>query len=159
MKRVVKFGRWSLESDTETTKEKYAALTTGAPESCPCVPCRNFSAQRSEVYPAQVLDLFNTLGIAANREAEVYHMARLKSGKHLYGGLFHFVGSILDGRDAAKQVAENIWQPDLETISDRFRLGFTSRVGLVPKPFEGLQLVQLEFNTELPWILESSEPE
>src|SRR6267142_1334924 len=85
-------------------------------------------------------------------------MARLASGKHLYGGWFHFVGSILSGADAAKQVAENLWQPDLERISENFNLGFSSRVELARKPFVGLRLVQLEFTAEVPWVLTTPEP-
>jgi hypothetical protein len=57
---------------------------------------------------------------SSNREAEVYHLTHLESGRHLYGGWFHFVGFIVSGSDAAKQVAENSWQPDLEGISPTF---------------------------------------
>jgi hypothetical protein len=159
MMRTLSFARWGLSSDMESTKGRYTGLTTGAPEQCGCEPCRNFAAQRAEVYPAAALQLFESLGIEANREAEIYHMARLKSGKHLYGGWFHFVGSILDGQDAAVQVSENLWRPALEEISDGFSLGFTSKLALVPKSFDGLQVVQLEFNAQLPWTLESMEPE
>jgi hypothetical protein len=159
MMRTVNFARWTLGCNLESTKERYAGLTTGAPEQCGCEPCRNFAAQRAEVYPAAVLELFESLGIEANREAEIYHMARLKLGKHLYGGWFHFVGSILDGQDAAVRVSENLWRPALEKVSDGFSLGFTSRLALVPKSFDGLQVVQLEFNAQLPWTLESKEPE
>jgi hypothetical protein len=159
MMRLVKFGRWSLNSDAGATRERYAALATGAPEKCGCSPCRNFAAQRAEIYPPAVQDLFGALGINANREAEVSHFARLASGRHLYGGWFHFVGAILDGRDAAVQVAENVWQPELQLVTDRFKMGFTSRLALVAEPFKGLQLAQLEFSTELPWTLESGEPQ
>jgi hypothetical protein len=159
MMRTLSFARWSLSSDMESTKERYVGLSTGAPEECGCEPCRNFAAQRTGVYPAAVLELFESLGIEANREAETYHMARLKSGKHLYGGWFHFVGSILDGQDAAVQVSESLWRPALEEIADGFSLGFTSKLALVPKSFDGLQAVQLEFNAQLPWTLESKEPE
>jgi hypothetical protein len=158
MNQAIKFGRWSVISDVESTKAAYATIAKGAPETCGCDPCKNFAAQRSEVYPASVVELFERLGVATNREAEIYHLARLESGKHLYGGWFHFVGSILDGRDAKRQVAENVWQPDLEPMSDRFSLGFTSTIELAPESFAGFQLVQLEFSTQLPWALDATEP-
>jgi hypothetical protein len=106
-----------------------------------------------------VLALLEKLGISSNREAEIYHMARLKSGRHLYGGWFHFVGSVISGADAAKQVAENIWQPDLAEASEYFSLGFSSRLGLVRESFRGTPLVQLEFTAEVPWVLAMPEPE
>ena len=86
-------------------------------------------------------------------------MARLESGKPLYGGWFHLVGSIFFGADAAKQVSENTCRPDLEGESENFSLGFTSRAHLVRESFKGLQLVQLEFTAQIPWILEAEEPQ
>jgi hypothetical protein len=136
----------------------YASISIGSPEECGCEPCLNFAAARAGIYPAEVLALFEKLGIVPNREAEIYHMARLSSGKHLYGGWFHLVGSILSGADAAKQVAENLWQPDLEGTSENFSLGFSSRLELVRKPFAGLPLVQLEFTAKVPWVLSSTDP-
>src|SRR5262249_39562807 len=131
----------------------------GAPEECGCEPCRNFVAQRSTAYPAQAHEIFTQLGIAANREAEVYHIARLKPGRHLYGGWFHFVGAIQEGRDASRQIAPNSWQPDLEKMSERFSVGCTCKTGLVPASFGELPLVQVEFTVELQWVLEASEPQ
>jgi hypothetical protein len=119
----------------------------------------NFAAQRSEVYPGPVQGLFQGLGISQNREAEIYHLARLEPGKHLYGGWFHFVGSIVSGADAAKQISENVWQPDLEEATESFSLGFSSRLELVRKAFNGLPLVQLEFNAKVPWVLPAAEPQ
>jgi hypothetical protein len=158
MMRSVSFGRWTVNCDAEVTKNAYAAIKIGAPEECPCDPCDNFVAQRSKAYPQTALDLFRSLGIEANREAEIYHMARLNSGKHLYGGWFHFVGEILSGEDAAVPVAENVWKPSLDSVTDDFSLGFTKKVGMVPKSFQGFQLVQLEFTAQLPWLLEKNEP-
>jgi hypothetical protein len=102
--------------------------------------------------------LFEKLGIPPNREVEVYHMARLTSGRHLYGGWFHFVGSILSGGEAWKEVGENLRHPDLEEADENFSLGFTSRVVLVREAFAGLPLVQLEFTAKAPWVLPLGEP-
>lgn len=156
--KSVRIGRWEISYDTESTRKAYGAVPVGGPEECGCEPCRNFAAARTQIYPANVLSLFERLGISLDREVEVYHLARLSSGKHRYGGWFHFVGSILSGADAAKQVAENLWQPDLEVENENFSFGFSSRLGLVRKPFVGLPLVQLEFTAKVPWVLASPEP-
>jgi hypothetical protein len=154
----IRFGRWELSCDAESTRTAYAAVSSGGPEECGCGPCLNFAALRSEIYAANVVALFEELGIPQNREAEIYHMARLESGRHLYGGWFHFVGSIVSGADSARKVSETVWKPDLEEASDYFSLGFTSRVALVRKPFAGLPLVQLEFTAKVPWVREEMEP-
>lgn len=154
----IRFARWELICDPESTRKAHAALSIGGPEECGCEPCLNFAAARSEIYGPDVLALLEKLGISPNREVEIYHMARLESGRHLYGGWFHFVGSISSGADAAKQVAENVWQPDLEGTSEYFSLGFSSRLALVREPFAGLPLVQLEFTAKVPWVLAATEP-
>jgi hypothetical protein len=154
----IRFGRWELICDPDLTRKSYAAVTVGGPEGCGCEPCFNFAAARQEIYKPEVLELFEKLGISPDREVEIYHMARLSPGRHLYGGWFHFVGSIVTGADAAKQIAENTWQPALEKTSDSFSLGFSSRLELVREQFKNLPLVQLEFTAEVPWILDKAEP-
>ena len=132
---------------------------SGKPKKCGCEPCLNLGAARDQIYAADVRALFADLGISSNREAEIYHMARLEPRRHLYGGWFHFVGAIISGADAAKQIGERIWQPDLERATDDFSLGFSSRLALVRESFAGLPLVQLEFTAQVPWVLTSPEPE
>jgi hypothetical protein len=156
---TVAFGRWTVAGDAESTRRDSALVSQGSPEACGCKECRNFAEQRGQVYPPPVLELFAALGIDSTREAEIYHMAAGAQYKHLYGGWFHSMGSVQEGRDAARQVAENIWKPDLEPVSESFSLGFTSKNHLAPKPFEGLRLVRVEFTVELPWVLETSAPE
>jgi hypothetical protein len=130
----------------------------GGPEECGCQPCLNFAAARDQIYVPELVTLLEKLGISRSREVEIYHMARLESGRHLYGGWFHFVGSIVSGADAAKQIAEKTWQPDLEEVGEYFSLGFSSRLELVREPFAGLSLVQLEFTAKVPWVLATVEP-
>jgi len=157
--KSLEYGRWKLSSDAAATRTAYAKITAGSPEECGCEPCRNFAAQRNTIYSPAARALFEALGIRSDREAEIYHMSRVESGRHLYGGWFHFVGFIVSGADAAKLVSENVWRPDLESESENFGLGFTARVHLVREPFKGSPLVQLEFNAHVPWILEAKEPQ
>jgi len=154
----INFGRWKLTCDPESTRKAYAVVPMGSPEECGCEPCLNFIAARQQIYKPDVLELFRKLGISHDREVEIYHMARLGPGRHLYGGWFHLVGSIVSGADAARQIAENTWQPHLEKTSDSFSLGFRSQIELVRPPFKNLPLVQLEFTVEVPWILDRAEP-
>ena len=154
----LRFARWEVTCDPMATKAAYGSVSLGGPEICGCDPCMNFAAARRQIYPSDVLDLLDQLGISADREVEVYHLGRVAPGRHLYGGWFHFVGTVLSGADAWKQVRENVWQPDLQPVIENFSLGFSSRLGLVRKPFAGLSLVQLEFSATVPWVLQSPEP-
>src|SRR6266851_7468631 len=96
----VHFGRWELSCDPESTRKAYAAISIGGPEECGCQPCLNFAAARTQIYPPNVLALLLNLGISSNREVEIYYMARMESGRHLYGGWFHFVGPMVWVADA-----------------------------------------------------------
>jgi hypothetical protein len=151
------FRRWELECDPIATKQGYLQILSGAPETCGCVQCRNFAAARTEIYPEPVLRLFEDLGVAADREAEVYHNCQVAPGRHNYGGWFHFIGSIAADADVSRQIAPNAWTFDLEKVTDRFELGFTRRIGLLNKVFHAHPVVQLEFIAIVPWVL--PEPE
>lgn len=97
---TLQFARWQISFDAEATRRAYAAIPMGGPESCGCEHCQNFAAAREQAYPKQARDLFARLGIHHRREAEVYHLNQVRPGTHLYGGWFHFVGSIERGEEA-----------------------------------------------------------
>ncbi len=124
--KTLRYGRWEIETDPDATRRAYAAIAKSGAEQCGCEPCLNFIAARNQIYATDFMAMLAELGISADREVEVYHMGRLPSGLHLYGGWFHFAGKILSGADAAKQIRENVWQPDLHKMTDRFSFGFTS---------------------------------
>ena len=47
---------------------------------------------------------------------------------------------------------------DLEGGAGPFKLYFHDKPCLVPAPFQGFPLLQLEFTVQAPWVLEDSEP-
>jgi hypothetical protein len=155
------FARWRLLADAEATRTAYLAIPAGPPGGCGCAPCRNFAAARDDAYPAAVLDLFRRLGITPVREAEVWHLGRVDGGLHLYGGLLHFVGSIQEGGDALTETGA----VDLEPVTGTFAVGFTTRLDLVPASFANVPIVQAEslvqvnFYSQIPWVLAEPEPD
>jgi hypothetical protein len=118
----------------------------------------NFAAARFQAYPSQARALFEQLGIESSKEAETWRMCRDEKGLHLYGGFFHFVGSIESGKDAVVFVNQT-GTFELEKINESFEYGFTSNVHLLPTSFEGNQVVQLEFQTRTTWVLNAAEPD
>lgn len=112
----VRFRGWLLDADPEATRRAFESAARGA-ESCEESVCQNFAAARDLVYPREVLDLFERLGIDRRKEAETFHVCRVgpktlrfwrESGErlsdvvlglHLHGGWFHFIGSIVEGPD------------------------------------------------------------
>jgi hypothetical protein len=105
---------------------------------------------RSQVYSGEAQSLFQELGIDSSREAEVYHMCRLESGLHLYGGWLHCVGRIEEEGEKVGASPGGI---------GAYNYYFHEKPVVVPAPFQGLPLLQLEFIAEIPWVLQEPEPE
>jgi hypothetical protein len=136
------FPGWQILFDREATTAAYTQIAAGGAETCACDPCRNWAASRAEVLPHEFRELLDRLGIPMDREAEVYHNARLDSGLHSYCGWYHFVGQIIFGEhEDAPRIA-------LGT----FLIFFHSSPILLPEPFVGRAVVQLEFEAEVPWL-------
>lgn len=141
-----------FQVDSQLTRQTYAKIGTGNSETCPCGQCKNYRIQKEKAFPDDVLDLFAKLGIDFRKESEVYEVQRLDNGLHHYAGWFHFAGRITAGGDCKKQFAENSWQIDLSEIDKDFKMGFT--VGNALSFFKkGTGLVQLEFETNIPWVI------
>jgi hypothetical protein len=146
--KEVNYRSWIFECDAEATRLAYKNISLGGAEKCGCSMCQNFVEARQIIYPVEVLHLFDKLGINYKREAEVYHMARLDSGLHLYGGWLHFIGRILKQPDAP------------EKLNDHFTVDFLEQKALAAEAFGNQPLVQIELTMEIPWILkEEKEPE
>ena len=156
---ILNIGRWNLKCDREATRAAYAGVSQGSPESCGCEHCLNFVASRTHAYPSEALAIFQLLGIGSRKEAEIWYTHRDESGLHHYGGFFHFIGFIESGRDAKQMMAEGVGTFDLESIGDYFEYGFTSDAALIPESFAGKEIVQLEFQTKVPWVLNTPAPD
>lgn len=91
---MAKFGEWHYTCDRPATVEAYRRASAGGSKTCQCAACRNFVAAGLVVFPAAFLDLLDSLGIDPRKDGEAYHMARHSPGRHLYGGWFHFVGTL-----------------------------------------------------------------
>lgn len=155
---LVNIGRWNLRSGREATRAAYSGVPIGSPESCGCEQCLNFAASRDRAYPSEILAIFKQLGIDSHKESEIWHTHRDESGLHHYGGFFHFIGSIESGKDA-KQIVNGVGAFDLESIGECFEFGFTSDAQLIPASFAGKEVAQLEFQTKVPWVLNTPEPD
>ena len=152
-------GPWTLCLDVAVTRRAYRLIEVGSPELCGCEPCLNFAANRERNFPAEIVDFLDAAGIPIDREAEVFHNARLSSGLHSYGGWFHFVGeiasgpSVCQGRDGQSTVI------NLHDFESGARAGPSTKTALVHEAFGQSQVLQLEFAATIPWIIDADEPE
>lgn len=146
MTKTVKYREWTFEIDYERTIAVYDKIEQGSPENCICHDCKNFSANRENIYPQEFKQLLSELGIDYKKEAEIYHMGKLEDGLHHYGGWFHFKGKILKGKDCKIPLGNGGSTFDTVEINDKFGLAFIKAADLAYfDKTEFDDLVQIEF--------------
>jgi len=151
-----RIARWLVEYDCDATRQGYAQMPSGT--GCSCFGCRNFDAAVGHTFPNQFFELAHALGIDVTKPAQLYLWRRELPGLWLNGGWFHFVGSLLEGRDAS-QWSGNVGTLELEEYVPGLEIGLSSEIALVAKEFEGATVVQMEFRTHVPWVLNEDEPD
>jgi len=144
---LLEFPGWRIEYERSTTAAAFARVPANGPEVCGCLPCRNWVATRTRLLPDEFRRLLARLGIPFDREAEVYHNARLESGLHFYCGWYHFVGRVLFGE---RECSPNVG-------FGAFSVFFHSHPALLPEAFAGQPVVQLEVEAKVPWLSEVPE--
>jgi len=154
---TITFARWIIQVDSSLTRDLYRSIPNGSPEDCRCDPCLNFVANRKQIYPAAAQELLAQLGIDWHKEAEIYNNGQIRPGIHLYGGWFHFVGNMQCGNDCWKSVGDKSYSADFHPVTDNFMLGFSNNIALLPDPFKGKDVVQVEFSVETTWIIDAPE--
>lgn len=156
---AVKFRRWTVYADVIATREAFSLVQKGGSEECSCAYCRNFLAIRHQVYPAEILALFEQLGVDSRKEVEVEYLTRLDSGLHLYNGWLHLVGHLSSDFDlkmsSGGDATSTVYTVDLEQVSEHFKIGFIKGDSLAHFSFQDKSLIQIEFIVELPWILKN----
>ena len=147
---ITRIARWELDIDPVLTAECYAVYVDDKP--CDCTDCRNFRAAGDRAFPAAFRELASRLGVDVTKPSELLHYGQ--AGQPCpTGGWFHLVGTLLSGRDAWRQVGDKSWQGDTESDFGLAGLGITKRIALLPDAFKAHPVVQLEFQTTVPWVL------
>jgi hypothetical protein len=151
--KTLKFRDWVFEVDRELTKQTYAKVPGSVADSCECNDCKNYVAYRDKVFPDEIKQLFNDLGVDYKKEVEVTYFEILQNGLHHIGGWFHFKGQVIHGKDYKVPLAEGGYTFDLTKITDNFSIGFSKGHDLAYFA-DKTGLVQIEFDTTIPWILD-----
>lgn len=85
---------WKVTYDYKATCSLYSDAEGGEADRCNCAYCKRFRNLREEVYPQNVRTVFDRMGIAYQKESDVYQICEVEDRKHLYGGSFVFFGSV-----------------------------------------------------------------
>jgi hypothetical protein len=118
---------------------------------------RNFNAAAGQTFPPEFLALVDDLGVNPMKLTELCPWCSEPSGLYLTGGWFHFIGSILAGEDVL-QWSNGSGTFRFEALAPGVEFGFSASLALVREAFETFPLVQLEFQTRVPWVFAEPEP-
>jgi hypothetical protein len=141
----LQIGDQLIRYDQEATAAIYDTLTTGGAEECGCIGCRNFAAQRDDIYPASFSDLLQQLGIDPAKDGWVYDYGPLPNGRYLYGGWFYLIGELIDSGEKFTWG----WQgPPPETFGFFFTLSCPPH-----RAFRREPLLAIDFTAQVKWIL------
>lgn len=146
---TIALGPWTLRVDADATRRAYADVAAAGPDECACSECRNFVAARTDVYPVEALALFERLGASPLREAEVMHLGSAGEGRVRCVGWVHAVGTV-EGRYGDGPGHQ---------LAPGFEVWARAAQDMAPPPLRNLALVQLEFATEIPWLLDEPPPD
>jgi hypothetical protein len=132
--------------DRDATVRAYAALSSGATDTCPFLYCLNYRTARSrEAYPQTLVAACDVIGIDILKEGETTPLESTGDGRYGYIGLFHFVGDVITEKCA----------PETEFIN----WGFTASLGPELEPFKGKRVGAISYSITLPWLLDEPCPE
>jgi hypothetical protein len=155
---IVNIPPWKIYCDNIATLQAYNQIERGGAERCDCDYCLNFLKVRDEVYPETVKDFFSQLGIDYKKEPEVYYLSKRKLGWHIYGGWFHFIGTV-------ERVEENKHPHDprfMEVIEveENFSWSFSNgSVHPYREVFNNQSLSEINFDVHVSWVINTKEPE
>lgn len=151
--QTMKWNYWKITYDAKANNNAYNSVDIGDPERCGCEYCLNYVQARANVYPEAFLELLNAVGVDYRKEAEVYHFATVSEGIELYGGVFHFIGSV--------ELEDNFegGVPEVVMDGENFKCSMINGRSLSHPAFEGKDLVEIEFTVKVPWLREILEEE
>jgi hypothetical protein len=78
--------------DIEATRRLYAAIARPTSETCPCVECRGFVANRGRAFPEAFLALLRRLSVDWTNEGELWAVAG--PSDFYVTGQFDFIGEV-----------------------------------------------------------------
>lgn len=155
---TVELRKWSVTCEPDLTREAYAQIDSGGAERCGCEECFNFAAVRHLIYPPDLLELFECMGIDPLLEADVEYRCPVSNGQHGYCARFFLVGRIASGPTTTTAQHGSSLAPSLEETGGSVAVGFSQEPDALPNAFHGLPTVCFEVAIVAPWVSNAPEP-
>lgn len=145
---IVKYRDWVLEVDRPENEALYKEVETPGTQSCACEDCQYFESIADELYPDDVKQLFEQLGIDIKKNFDVSSFGGGQMG-NAFNGQFHFKGGLIEGPDCYQLTEFGGYQLNLLPVSDNFKIGFTKTTS--PSFFNSeADIIKIEFMAWVP---------
>lgn len=144
MFETVHFHEWELIVDKQSTINAYAEVEYGGSRSCSCGDCAEYTRRIDSIFPGNVKQLFESLGIDYRKDAEVTHIISDDNDNYC-SGWFHFIGEF-KGKSCAMPMRDKAHSLLLTEVSENFNIGF-HKSGSLALFQTTYPLVQVEFST------------
>jgi len=141
----IHFNDWIIEVDVDRTSKFYNGINDEI--HCDCLDCQNYRMYLSK--NDAVWSFFQNLGVNPFNDGDYTSYGILENERLLYQGVYHIVGQILSGPTIITDKWSNV---KLIKVED-FNIGFSYELRCVHADFPE-PIVQLEFEANLPWLLE-----
>ena len=151
---IFQFGEYKIDVDVEKTRQFYDRAKTVS-EGCQCDGCLNFERAVDKL-PQNIRDFFSALGVDMKKICECYVYCAKDENTLYYGGFCHICGTLLSGKSAWKPTSDSTacWDEKATyPLSPNFGISFSNRIDM-PEPDFPLPVIQLDFDADIPWVLE-----
>ncbi|QEM09211.1 hypothetical protein [Mucilaginibacter rubeus] len=144
---IVGYRDWILVVDKEQTEALYRQVEMGGTQSCVCDTCKYFEAITDDVYPDEVRQLFEKLGIDISKNYEVFDLEG-EGNERCFYGVFHFKGDLIAGDDCWIPTVSGGYHLELLPVNDIFMIGFSkaAQISFFEKEEE---IVEIKFMTKV----------
>jgi len=139
------FRDWTFEINQKLTKCIYTNILCGKSSSAKDPVYQTFISQREKLFPKEVLNLFEELGVDFTKEHRINHKI-LDNGQVCIDGNFQFIGNFVKGDSCKIELSKDYTLFELIPINENFSIGFHQD----ETPFFNQHVIHVEFSVNVP---------
>ncbi|AJD89590.1 hypothetical protein JMA_02730 [Jeotgalibacillus malaysiensis] len=145
----IQLKNWSIALDLAQTKTFYRKQT----HWCSCLDCENYR-EATKYIDSSIAKIFTALGIDLSKPSHLSEFGEMEDGTHLYMGCYHLTGQLTAG----PHCSDEDWHDGNTVKVQNFTFGFSTEVTFAHEDLSE-PVLQLNFEAQVPWVLEEKPEE
>ncbi|MDH4164247.1 MAG: hypothetical protein OEW15_16410 [Nitrospirota bacterium] len=161
---ICSYKKWKLDYEFEKNRNFYKGISIPPPAELPNSDTDdNFAAVKSKIYPQEIIDLYEKLGIDIQKEVYLVHTARKEPGFHYYSVAHVCFGKVLAGHKSfTNSLRKLVGLPKVErgeSVDNACGILISPVIYLPIEPSVGddpaSDAFQIELIVTAPWVLKN----